>query len=386
MRPLTKIDMVPDWIREALLDTAPEAIDGAPAAAPAPSSQALKAVKREFVLPTMGDKDFSKNVVAELFEDVPSATAVVKVRNAQAASEDQGLIYEKRFPNVLEAHTAWKDIIDNLTKFSSYEKSEVVPDNVKKEAMAYISNLRSQSDIRPTGSSSRTMSELAPGWTIVSSQDHLLVSFSDEFLKKALHKFKNVDDAPAEVVEQVYSTATRQHIGADNFVVSHWKKVKTEDGNIVRNAALISRLGGESYFVSGVSVDDYNSLCSYLTPNPVDYGIVYDSVTSAWYQGNADVKSNLKGLVAMVVERISGSPEEIAEYDKLKGKGKAAPELDLSEPAGDKPSEKESLPLGEEATAPTSEALGEAPTEEKSSEQDLMDLLKKEATKDTEEK
>lgn len=368
MRPLHKIDMVPDWIREALLD------ENAPA-------KGLKAIKREFTLPTLSDKDFSKNVVAELFEDEPSATAVVKVRNAQAASEDQGLIYEKKFPNVREAQSAWKDIIDNLTKFSSYEKSEVVPDNVRKEAQVYISNLRSQSDVRPTGSSSRTMSTLAPGWNVISKQGQLLVSFSGEFLKKALHKFKNVEDAPVELVEQVYSTATRQHVGADNFVVSHWKKVKTADGNIVRNAALISRLGGESYFVSGVSTDEYNSLCSYLTPNPTDYGIAYDSVTGSWHQQAADVKNNLKGLVAMIVERLSGTPEEIAEYDKLKGKGKSAPADDLGEIKEEKSEtpapESESLPLGDEKTAPA-DAAGES----KSAEDDLMDLLKKEATKE----
>jgi hypothetical protein len=134
--------------------------------------------------------------------------------------------------------------------------------------------------------------------------------------------------------------------------------------------------------VSNISLDEYNTLCSALTPSPTHYGISYDSITDQWVK------------VAAVVERyFSSSPEELDKILDYLGKGKKAPaeeakpakkekeekpsdedkKLDdlLNEEPGKGP-EEESLPLaGEGQTAP----MGGG-----SNDQDLADLLKKEAS------
>jgi hypothetical protein len=281
------------------------------------------------------------------------------------------------------------EMLKELGQVASY--AETNPDKAKTKAKELFDKYKGESDplmaAPGAGTGSRSNSslhtEIAKGWEVINKEGKLSVSFSDDFLANVFSGYKEVSATPITSGEYVYSTATRPHCGTDNFVVSYWRKAKTSDGNIVRNAAMVSRAGGETFLVSNISLEDYNILCSALTPSPTHYGISYDSITDQWIK------------VAAVVERyFSSSPEELDKILDYLGKGKKAPademkpmkkekeekpsdedkKLDelLNEEPGKGP-EDESLPLaGEGQTAP----MGGG-----SNDQDLADLLKKEAEK-----
>lgn len=365
-RPIQKMDLVPEWIREAVLE-APEAEKAMPAQPP---------TSHEFRVPNLGAAEpAERKISAELYKD-PSGQAVVQLVWKGATSPV--FEFSKKYATWKDAEMVFSSLLKELRQVESYV--DVDPARAKENVKKLLDEYKGKSDTPHAGGDvgSRTLSvlEIADGWNIVSSDDRLSVSFSDTFLKKALAKFKVVEGVPAGSPEQVYSTASRQHCGTDNFVISFWKKVNTADGNIIRNAALVSRIGGSSQFVSGVTIDEYNTLCTALTPNPPHYGIAYDSVTSSWYRTSVDIKSNLRELVAMVVERISGTPEEIAAYDANK-KGKAKEEPLSEEKPEKKKKDDESLPLEDEPAAPESAPLkdGELPSEDAALEDSLADMI-----------
>lgn len=372
-RPLQKIDLVPEWIREALLDS-PEQPEQKPAEAQPPTSH-------EFRVPNLGAAEpAERKISAELYKD-PNGQAVVQLVWKGATSPV--FEFSKKYSTWKDAEMVFSSLLKELRAVESYV--DVDPARAKENVKKLLDEYKAKSDTPHSGGEvgTKTMSvlEIADGWNIVSGQDRLAVAFSDEFLKSALSKFKAVDAAPTTSGEMVYSTASRQHCGADNFVVSFWKKVNTADGNILRNAALVSRIGGSSHFISGITADEYNTLCSALTPNPAHYGLAYDSVTASWNHSSTNVKENLREVVALLIrERMSGTPKELAEYDKLAKGDKAAADKMVDEEVAPKEKE-ESLPLepaAESAAPETAPVSEEAPTGD-SLDEELADLLKKEA-------
>lgn len=343
---------------------------------PEATPKAEPPTSHEFRVPNIGGVEPSeRKIAAELYKD-PGGQAVVQLVWKGATSP----IFEfsKKYSTWKDAEMVFSSLLSELKKVESY--IDVDPGRAKENVEKLLDEYRGKSDTPHAGAEvgTKTMSvlEIDNGWNIISKQGKLEVSFSDDFLKKALSRFNPINDTPVNLSEQVYSTSSRQHCGTDNFVVSYWKKVNTSEGNIIRNAALVSRIGGSSYFVSGITVDEYNTLCTALTPNPKHYGIAYDSVTSSWFRDQVDIKASAKEVVAMVVERLSGSPEEIAEYDKLKKNKEDAPMTDMpKDEKSPKEDEEESLPLSDaEATAPLPES-GEPPAEDKNLEQDLAEMI-----------
>lgn len=391
-RTIKKIDLVPTWIREAIADFSQpgEPVTKEPAGAPKPMTNGP--IKQSFAIvdpyaPGKGEVSPVRRVKAEYTEDPESGTTIVQL--GWEGTQPPIPIYYKKFASSNDAHLSHSKMIKDLTQVASY--AETNPDKAKTKAKELFDKYKGESDPLMSapgeGTGSRSNSslhmEIAKGWEIINKEGTLSVSFSDDFLANVFSSYKEVSATPITSGEYVYSTATRNHCGTDNFVVSYWRKAKTADGNIVRNAAMISRAGGETFLVANISLEDYNTLCSALTPSPTHYGISYDSITNQWVK------------VAAVVERyFSSSPEELDKILDYLGKGKKAPAEEEMKPEKkekkEKPGEEdkkldellneapdkgveESLPLaGEGQTAP----IGGG-----SNDQDLADLLKKEAEK-----
>src|ERR1035437_1798514 len=129
-----------------------------------------------------------------------------------------------------------------------------------------------------------TMSSFVPGWDLVSSKNQLQVQFSDEFLKVALRKFKVATENPLGNPDSTYITNTKGHCGKDNYVISSWAKANTSEGNILKNVVTITRVGNStsSIMLERVAINDFNQICSSLTPDATQYGLTYDSVTTKW--------------------------------------------------------------------------------------------------------
>lgn len=381
-RALQKIDLVPDWLRQTITTEADASM----------SSVVREAKTFEIVDPYAPDSkegSLIRKLKAELYAD-PNGPSVVQL--SWDGTTPAELEYEQKFSTSRDAELTYSELKKGLNNVQSYVK--VDPTRAKTLGKELLEQYRGKSDPIKSSPSVGTRTntslhlEIKKGWDILNKQGRLLVAFTDEFLSDLLSSYKPVSSIPSRSGEMVYTSSSRQHCGLDNFIVSYWRKADTDDGNIIRNAAMISRVGGESYVVSGISTEDYNILCAALTPEPNQYGIAYDSVTGCWYK------------TAAVVERYFSDPNHPEELDRILdylGKGKAkkaepeerpekkekAEKEEKKETSEDKkldellegtsPSE-ESLPLaGEGETVPLGEAAGG------SAEKELMDLLKKEA-------
>jgi len=313
-RAIRNIDKVPEWIREAIADESGtddvyihksrESSLSIPD--PNSSTEELRPIKA-FLLIDSGTEQKSDNRVQVLWD----------------IKADEGKIYDKKFATPQEAEMKFAEITKQLQSINKL--SETTPDKAKELAKDLVSELGRTSDpITTEISPQHSMSNLQirEGWNIIEKQGKLLVDFSSDFLKKAFINFKSPEGEPIQPAEKVYSTATRLHCGSDNFILSYWRKVKTSDGNIIRNALLVERINSnDKFFINNVSSDQYDTLCSNLTPDSVAYGINYDSITGIWYKKAGQVS----------VERFFGDPTDVADainkVDKARKEGKEPPEL-----------------------------------------------------------
>lgn len=384
-KPIQKIDLVPTWVRQTIAEQ--DASELGKAAPSMGSREHGFKVVDPFAPDQKGGAPMVRRIKAEYYEDPQSGSAVVQL--GWEGTTPPVLEFYKKFSSAKDAEAVFSSMLKGLRQIESYVDTN--PDKAREKVKELFDEYKGQSDVmnsEPAGAGSQSNSsldtELSVGWNILNKKGKLVVGFSDEFLKNIFSSYKEAGSEPIQPSEIVYSTASRIHCGADNFVISYWRKVKTADGNIVRNAALISRIGGTSHFVTNVPAEDYNLLCAALTPDPIQYGIAYDGVTSTWYK------------TAAVVERYFSDPNHPEELDRILdylGKGKKKPEMAPKEEKGEKKdkkekseeekklddlleagpeSEEESLPLAEEKTAPMEEMQG-APEDE------LANLLKKEA-------
>lgn len=369
-RAIQKVDLIPDWIRI----TAAENMVKEP-----PVSHGFSIIDPF----AQGDTTIRK-IKAELYKDPESGAGVVQL--AWEGTTPPVLEFEKKYASSKEAEAVFSSMLEELRKIESYVEAD--PAKAKEKVKALFDEYKGKSDKLPSGGSSggagseKSLNsslhlEIAKGWNILNKEGRLVVDFSESFLSDIFSNYKVAESLPTCPGEFTYITSSRQHCGNDNYVISYWRKTETTDGNIIRNAALVSRVGGESYLLTGVSLENYNLICTALTPDPIHYGISYDSVTGKWYK------------TAAVVERYFSDPEHPEELDRILdflGKGKKKPAEDLLAPEKapkkeekeEKPSkEEETLPLGGvEETAP----LGEGAEQGGSPEEQLAELLKKEAS------
>lgn len=388
-RHIQKIDLVPEWLRHTIAEAATEET-GQSIPTTGPREHGFKVVD-PFAPQQKGGAPMIRRIKAEFYEDPDNGSAVVQL--AWEGTTPPVLEFYKKYSSAKDAENVFSSLLKELRQIESYVDTN--PAKAKDKVTELFDEYKGQSDIMnatpAAGTGTRTNTslhlELAPGWNILNAQGKLVVGFDSEFLKNIFASYKVNDCEPVQSGELVFSTSNRLHCGADNFVASYWRKVKTSDGNIVRNAALISRVGGESYFVTCVPQEDFNLLCAALTPNPIQYGIAYDSLTGRWYK------------TAAVVERYFSDPNHPEELDRILdylGKGKKPKEEPKKEDKKDKKDksdeekklddllkegpadEEKSLPLsGEGETAP----FAESPTDSKGApEEDLMSLLQKKAS------
>ena len=364
-RPIQKIDLVPDWLRHVVAEQEEVSYKEPPR-------------KKDFtlIMPTAtknAQGAFPTHKLVVKIDPIPS-WAAVSLKWEGNVSE-----WEKK-TSPREAEMLFNTAMEGCQRASSLV--EVDPERAQEELVTTLKLLGPSDALAHGGSSSGAGSEksllkIAEGWNVIEKEGKMSVDFSDDFLTNVLKDYKVQDSEPVQPGEIVYSTASRPHCGSDDFVVSYWRKVKTADGNIVRNASLVSRMGGKSFFVSGISVDGYNELCSALTPSHKHYGISYDSVTGRWIKtaGEKDV----------VIERVFFKTVDDAIKWKQEAEGKKKGE-ESPEPIEDKGKEEkdgeaaegtESLPIGAEESLPVSESPAEAAATGGSPEEQLMDLLKK---------
>ena len=342
---IKKIDMVPEWIRETV------------------AGFNIRSVRREFnvLRPKAVGAEASKLVVS-LEQDNDSGH--VSVFWDGTLPEGSIKEYYLKLPWI-EAEVKYNGI---NSKLAEIEALKVNPENAKLQLGEYLAELRPSgeaSDPNPRDVGPRTNSSLIEGWDIIEKEGKLLVRFSNEFLSKLLTQFKKAYSEPTQAAHSTYSTGTKQHCGNDNFVISYWGKVETADGNIIRKAILIDRLGGEKHFVSGVSPKLYNDLCSLLTPAAMQYGIEYDSITGQWIQ---------KTAASIMTFNATGE-----ELDKILGQGKKSTDAKkdlagIEEEAEPEEEDAKSIPFDEGQAGETSGLPeGDEPTGEDKA---LDDLLK----------
>ncbi len=382
-RPLQKIDLVPDWLRQTIVEAAETA---QPMPTAAPREHGFKVVD-PFAPEQKGNAPMVRRIKAEFYEDPDNGTAVVQL--GWEGTTPPVLEFYKKFASAKDAEVVFSSMLKELRQIESYVDAN--PAKAKEKVTELFDEYKGQSDImnsNPEGVGSRTNSslylELTPGWSILNKQGKLVVSFDGEFLKNVFANYKVAESSPIQSGELVYSTASRLHCGADNFVASYWRKVATADGNIVRNAALISRVGGESYFLTNIPEGKFTLLCTALTPDPLHYGIAYDSVTGQWYKTAGGVfqqffysdKEELESYL-LHMDKSKGKPKaEDKKEDKKDKKDKSDEEKKLDDLLKEDTDEEDSLPL---ATAPDAESEPVGKDDAGTSEEDLMNLLKKEA-------
>lgn len=384
-RPIQRIDLVPDWLRHTIAAETEQ-----PLKASAPREQGFKVVD-PFAPDQKGGTPMVRRIKAEYYEDPDNGSAVVQL--AWEGTTPPVLEFYKKYSSAADAEIFFSSMLKELRQIESYVDTN--PNKAKEKTKDLFDEYKGQSDIMNAspagGTGTRTNTslhqELAAGWNILNKQGKLVVDFEEAFLKNIFASYKEEATDPIQPGELIYTTSNRLHCGADNFVASYWRKVKTADGNILRNAALVSRIGGESYFITNVPVEDFTLLCAALTPDPVHYGITYDSFTGKWCK------------TAAVVERYFSDPNHPEELDRILdylGKGKKKPEEKLEDKSKDEKKKgksdeekklddllkegpndnEESLPLaGEGETA----SLKDDEEGNSGAQEDLMNLLKKEA-------
>ena len=366
-RYLQKIDLVPEWLREVI------ATDGAEQAGmPAPKNPSTK---HEFSIidPKAPGEAQVRQMQASLYEDPRTGKGVVQL--AWSGTTPPLYEFEKEYPNRADASVAFGKMLEELRGIEKISDPAIA----KEKVAELFDEYKKKTDSPRTGHSEKVVNtSLADGWNIIEKEGKLVVDFSDDFLMGVLADHKVADSMPIQPAEYTYSTASRLHCGSDNFVISYWRKTQTSDGNIVRNATLISRVGGGSQLVTGMPLTTYNLLCAALTPNPKHYDISYDSVTGKWHK------------TANAATFLTSTPEELQMVLEYLGKGKkppkseeALPELEPEKKGKEEKEPKageESLPIGGEGTTPIGEGGMEA-AGEGSPEEQLMDLLKKESDK-----
>lgn len=375
---IRRINTIPDWIRETIAE------------------RTITSVKKEFSIPAYGDNQ--QRALVTLTPDMDTGGAELSVQIGTgielAAPADEP--FRKKYSSIVEAETKFQYIAQEGDEIEALLGGN--PDAAEQRWNALKENLAGESDASYSVPHSLTNSdlhtEIAEGWTIIERKGELLVNFSNEFLSNALSEFKAISSFPTQSTESVYSTGTKQHCGLDNFVVSYWGKVSTSDGNIVRHALLIDRIGGDKYFVAGVNIDFYNKLCTLLTPNPIDYDMTYDSITGKWTSG-LNLKTSLKRKALEVIwntkrtedgsteTSIKLSPKDSAErkevMDMLKGNVKPEDVLDKDKTDAPDKSPEESIPF-EEGTSEKTESLSQPGASEPGPSIDEILGLKKEAS------
>jgi len=303
-RATRRIDLVPDWIRV----TADE--------------NAVTGVNQSETL-SYSDGNINKTLRAVL--RTGNDYSSVSLHFLEIEGND-ALIYEKKHDLPQEAESDFKKLSERLTAIKRGALVEGLEGATAEQIDSLIEEYRKRSDqlpdTNPADTGSRTQTSLAPGWNIIDIEGRLLVAFSHDFLKKSLDKFKKALSGPIQPPETIYNTSSRPHCGLDDFVVSRWRKVKTADGNIVRNMVQIDRIGSSvPIIIEKVSNEIYNRICSNLTPDAAEYGIAYDSVTGKWFKVAKVVMRTLWfDSVAEVKEYQEGEVGKSPEGEKLEGK------------------------------------------------------------------
>lgn len=203
----------------------------------------------------------------------------------------EGDLFQKTYPSEEAARMGYTSLQERLKKVESISGTD--PEKSSELMKDLLEDYKMEADPLAQGKTynPKTMSSLQntilPGWEIINSDGRLLVKFSPDFLKASLRKFESLSDLPAVRPEVIYSTATRLHCGVDNYLVSRWRKALTKEGNIVRNIIQIEKenAGERVHFVlKNVSDDQFDTICSSLTPDQGQYGLNYDSITGLWYK------------------------------------------------------------------------------------------------------
>jgi hypothetical protein len=204
---------------------------------------------------------------------------------------------------------------------------------------------------------SHTMSSFVPGWDLVSSKNQIKVKFSDEFLKVALRKFKVATENPLGNPTSSFSTDSRTHCGTDNYTISFWSRAYTLEGDILRNAATITRVGNATptLILEEISFKDFNQICSSLTPDANQYGLQYDSVTAKW------TKTSGKAVIQNIFFESREDLEDFWKNTKNVGEG-AKKEL-LKEPKGGEAPESEEEKLEPAPSISLEDLMNEGPAE-----------------------
>ena len=219
-------------------------------------------------------------------------------------------LFSKSYSDSDEAKEAYDNLKKELTDIQTAAQTDVKKAKELSKTLFDKNKLISNPNIDVTapGSGSKVMTtlhEFTKGWKVVASEDgkpHVYFGF--DFLEKALRKFEPVIDLPVQKPEIVYHTTTKEHCGLHNYVVSYWKKTLTKEGNIVRNVVqierndfndLTSQYEGECIRIvrKNISPEQFDVICSSLTPTFVDYGLLYDKDTGKWIKTAKAVLQNL---------------------------------------------------------------------------------------------
>ena len=355
-KPIQKINLVADWLRQVVAE------EGLLAPKQPGTVTDFSLVKPEAIKGAKGLKPSTLVLKLDAVKDPERARIIL----AWDGNEEGGKVMDKQYSSLADAEATFNKLKEKLAAIAVDVTAN--PEQAQTRLTELLSEKEFQSDpssqSHPGTASERSStlhSEIAKGWNIINKEGKLLVDFSKEFLSEAFKNYKAAESSPIREGEFVYSTASRQHCGSDNFVISYWRKVATRDGNILRNAALISRIGGESYFLTNVPVEKYNAMCDALTPDPIQYGIEYDSVTGQCY----------KTAKSAIIQFFADTKEELDKILEHLGKGKVPKsediegegpkEEDLEEGAGEEKEGGETLPVGDvKETTPLGGEEGES--------------------------
>lgn len=309
-RPIRNIDRVPDWIRHTIA-----ADEAGTEEVRLHTSQHLSL----YIPDPKATSEETKEITVELFIDESNQEkGKYEVQLYWAApAGDRGKLYQKDFKSAGEATLRYNELKKNLQDINALAQTDM--SKAKELASDLFTGMESTSDqiiTEPSGrpaANSSLHQEIVKGWEIINKEGKLLVGFSEEFLNNSFRRYKRPLGEPIQPSERVYSTTTKLHCGVDNFIVSYWGKVKTSDGNIIRNAILVERFNtSENYFLSGVSKNDFDIICESLTPDPISYGLSYDSITRRWNKISKTILQNI----------FFDTVEELIQYKEKTEKGK----------------------------------------------------------------
>ena len=149
------------------------------------------------------------------------------------------------------------------------------------------------------------------------------VKFSEKEIESFFEETYNSDvESEQFYPKHIYSTATKENINKDDYIVTLWSKAKLENGQIERNVVSVNKHPNNKVCVGKVKDEStYRNLCDTLTATFSNYDLEYDKNEHSLYTEAGEVV--MQNIFFDDVQDAKRWKEMEEEEEKLKEKERA---------------------------------------------------------------